>query len=473
MIARHPLLPLLAALLLGPMLAGCGGSHSDTAAPPDGAGSLNDTAAGGGSGADAAGDAAAAGDSPGATASPDAAWEADGDAGSEAAADAAGDAGPDTAGGGTDASADVAVDPTCEPACGPHGTCVVQGANDAACACEAGYTGAACATDIDECAQAPCLNGGTCVDGVASYVCTCDSAWTGPTCAQPTGVHDPALDGPYAWEELDDTWAASTGNTVAIHCAYPTGAEGPFPVVLFGHGFQLPPSQYFGYLRRLASFGYVAVSVDFVAGLFDANHQRNATELLSGLEWAAAHPTVGLLADTSTAGTSGHSLGGKVALLAATLDARIHATVTLDPVDTAPPGCPPADCPDVSAQMAAIPAAFIGETTDASGGFAACAPAADNFASFYDGAGSPSLRVEALGANHMSFLDDVAGCGLVCAFCNPATADGPTVRSLSRAIMVAFFERHLRGRTGYDTYLTGAEAQTRYVDAGLATIDAK
>ena len=34
----------------------------------------------------------------------------------------------------------------------------------------------------DECANNPCLNGGTCVDGCSSYSCTCPSGYTGPNC---------------------------------------------------------------------------------------------------------------------------------------------------------------------------------------------------------------------------------------------------------------------------------------------------
>lgn len=36
--------------------------------------------------------------------------------------------------------------------------------------------------DIDECASRPCLNGGTCIDGVNSYQCRCQSPYYGNRC---------------------------------------------------------------------------------------------------------------------------------------------------------------------------------------------------------------------------------------------------------------------------------------------------
>ena len=288
-------------------------------------------------------------------------------------------------------------------------------------------------------------------------------------------VYDPAQDGPYAYTEIDGNVTASTGTNVDVHCAYPTAgpSAGPYPVVLFGHGFQLPPSQYFGYLRRLASFGYVAMTVDFPSSFISPNHVDNARELLAGLDWAQGEPVVSAIANTDQVGASGHSLGGKLALLAATLDARVLASITLDPVDGSM-ACSPQACPDVSALMPlGIPTGFVGETTDASGGFQPCAPAADNFETFYAGTSPPSLKVEVLGANHMSFLDDVGSCGITCSFCNQATAPADQVLSLSRAYLVAFYERHLRGNLGYDSYLVGADAQIRYVDTGQATIASK
>ena len=37
-------------------------------------------------------------------------------------------------------------------------------------------------SDIDECSSNPCVNDGTCTDGVNGYVCDCPDEYTGDTC---------------------------------------------------------------------------------------------------------------------------------------------------------------------------------------------------------------------------------------------------------------------------------------------------
>ena len=62
-----------------------------------------------------------------------------------------------------------------------HGTCT----NDTSgytCACDAGYTGTNCQTNIDDCAATPCQNGGACSDGLGGYTCTCPPGFTGANC---------------------------------------------------------------------------------------------------------------------------------------------------------------------------------------------------------------------------------------------------------------------------------------------------
>lgn len=282
---------------------------------------------------------------------------------------------------------------------------------------------------------------------------------------------DPEQTGPFAIDELSGTVQSSTGNSFAAYAAFPQG-PGPFPLVLVAHGFQLPGSQYEGYARHLASHGYVAVIPEYPTSFFGFSHVEAAQDVLSSLDWALAEATLGPIIDESLVGTTGHSLGGKLAFLTASLDDRIQAAIALDPVDSAM-NCSPQDCPDVSSAMPAIPTAVLGETLDATGSFQACAPAADNYTTFYAGASSPSLEVTVLGASHMSFLDDLASCGITCSFCNDPTADNDAVTSLSRAFVVAFFQRRLRQDASFDTYLNGAMATQRYVDTGRATIQSK
>lgn len=306
-----------------------------------------------------------------------------------------------------------------------------------------------------------------------------DGATDGATSDSAVGTgDDPDSDGPYATTEKDaNATIATTSDVVAIHAVYPTGA-GPFPVVVIGHGFQLAPSQYYSYAKRLASFGYVAMTVDFPTSFGGNDNPQEAKDMLGGVAWAKADATIGPKVDENVVGMTGHSLGGKIALLAATLDPHVKAAFALDPVDGGGPGgCSPPACVTVADLMPNlhVPTGFLGETTDATGGTLGqpCAPAASNFTTFYAKTNTPSLQVTVLGANHMSFIDDLPGCSFTCTFCNAATAKNPDVTQMARAFMTAFFERHLRGKTAFDAYLTGAAAQARYVTTNRATIVSK
>lgn len=53
------------------------------------------------------------------------------------------------------------------------------------CKCESGWTGVNCTENINECLSNPCLNGGTCVDGVNAFNCECTHFWTGFLCHIP------------------------------------------------------------------------------------------------------------------------------------------------------------------------------------------------------------------------------------------------------------------------------------------------
>ena len=53
------------------------------------------------------------------------------------------------------------------------------------CSCPAGFTGATCEQDVDECAAlvGPCKNGGRCNNHMGGYVCHCVFGWVGFDCA--------------------------------------------------------------------------------------------------------------------------------------------------------------------------------------------------------------------------------------------------------------------------------------------------
>ncbi|MBK7581218.1 MAG: alpha/beta hydrolase [Myxococcales bacterium] len=295
------------------------------------------------------------------------------------------------------------------------------------------------------------------------------------------GVADPTTAGPNTTSTFDGTAdVAATQHKVPMHCFLPLGSSSATaPVVLIAHGFQLPAAQYNGYAERLATHGIIACTVDFPAS-FSADHAANAKDVQGALDWVLVQsattgsPLQGKV-DINQIGVMGHSLGGKVSVIAAKEDVRFKAVLGLDPVDSALL-CDPVKCPDASNLLPlSIPTIFLGETLDSTAGVGgqACAPAADNYQTFYAKAGSPSVEVTLNGANHMSFIDDVASCGITCNFCKPATMKATDALSISRAYTVSFFARHLRGLTGYDAWLTGNLAKQGWVDAGLISVASK
>ena len=59
-----------------------------------------------------------------------------------------------------------------------HGLCASYG-GDIKCACVRGYGGASCDVNIDDCESSPCLNNGTCADGINEYKCNCSPGFYG------------------------------------------------------------------------------------------------------------------------------------------------------------------------------------------------------------------------------------------------------------------------------------------------------
>jgi hypothetical protein len=54
------------------------------------------------------------------------------------------------------------------------------------------YSGTDCEHNIDECAESPCLNEATCVDGINNYTCACQPGYTGRNCQVKTSLQKEA-----------------------------------------------------------------------------------------------------------------------------------------------------------------------------------------------------------------------------------------------------------------------------------------
>ena len=234
-------------------------------------------------------------------------------------------------------------------------------------------------------------------------------------------------------------------------------APGPFPLVIVSSGFQLARAQYAIYCRHLASWGYVCITHDYAA---TGNHQAKAREIGKIIDWALS-PASGLAAriQPTAIAAAGHSLGGKVTINAAILDARIKAVVGWDPVDALPPFGNDGSLsvtPELMGNLRA-PLAVLGELTDSTGGFGgmSCAPSADNFQKFFEAACQAPTRLEVTVAmaDHMDWIGDRASCGLACLACASGQTPEATVQLITKRVTTAWLERHLRANAAVVPWL--------------------
>ncbi len=146
--------------------------------------------------------------------------------------------------------------------------------------------------------------------------------------------------------------------------APPARVDGPFPLVVFGHGFSVNPSVYARLLRAWARAGYVVAAPVFPlenenapGGPDEADLPNQPADMrfvisrLLAMSSAGSGPLAGLI-NPKAVGVSGHSDGGDTALTAAydeyDRDPRIKAAAILSGAEipgmggySFPPGSPP------------------------------------------------------------------------------------------------------------------------------------
>lgn len=306
-----------------------------------------------------------------------------------------------------------------------------------------------------------------------------DAGLTADAGAADSGVssRDPAAAGPLAVDASRSETLDRGGRSIPITVHMPAG-DGRVPLVLLLPGFQVSSAQYTTLANRVASHGFVVVRAEPEEGggfVPNPDHVEMAGDGRAVIDWA-----IGNLAgrvDPERVGVMGHSLGGKLAFMIAAGDPRVDAIFGVDPVNGGGgPGMGYTTTrPDIVPELVerlTVPIGLPGElfSSTGGGGFSmACAPADQNYQTFYDAAtASPWVVQWTLeGADHMDFVDDRASCGTACSVCAAGPADPATVRDATATLAAAFFLRYLASDAAMDAWLTGASVPPIAADRSM------
>ena len=233
--------------------------------------------------------------------------------------------------------------------------------------------------------------------------------------------------------------AIETGLPVDVRVDLPT-APGPWPVVVYQHGFLLDVDWTSTLLTQVASHGIVVVAPQMYA----ANNVPfgKPTTIEEAADAAIVLAFVDeLLADALDVEIrgppvlAGHSRGGKVLWRVLRDDVTAgRGLVLLDPVDGAQAAADPPAVDGALAFMGPTVVLGLGLSTT---GRQACAPAADGHDHFISALPQSAHHVVVADGGHLDLLDDEQpGCIIVCTVCTASSAP-QAVRSLGAGVIVA------------------------------------
>jgi predicted dienelactone hydrolase len=296
---------------------------------------------------------------------------------------------------------------------------------------------------------------------------------------------DPALPGPFAVgvRTLMVTDAAR-GRTLPVDVWYPAGPggtaneyrleifsitvaqiasparrdapalPGPWPAIMFSHGFGGIRFQSYFLTEHLASHGYVVLAPDHPGNTLadvgqlgnEAAQAQSAIDRPLDMISLLDHLPAAFSIDPQRVGITGHSFGGWTSLEVARRDSRFRVVFPLAP------GFRKGSTPAFVAQLAR-PLAIFGGSKDETCSFA------ENQQAPYDVAQNPRFLVEILGAGHLDF-SNLCEVALAKMFtkdgCDPASIDPMVVQARVQAIGTAFAHRYLRDDLRYQPFLEPA-----------------
>jgi len=210
---------------------------------------------------------------------------------------------------------------------------------------------------------------------------------------------------------------------------YPEHASGPFPLIVFGHGFAVTPAYYFRLLQAWAQAGYVVAAPVFPLGNAHApggpdeadivNQPRDMSFVITRMLAASAdrHSPLAGLIDPRRVAVSGQSEGGETALAVAYdryyVDRRVRAAIILSGAEI--PGVGGFDFPAPSPPLLATQ------------GTADSINRPQSTYAFFGLAPRPKYLLKLLGAGHLP----------------PYTYEQPQLSIVER-VTIAFLDRYLK-----------------------------
>lgn len=263
----------------------------------------------------------------------------------------------------------------------------------------------------------------------------------------------PGFKGPHLVSSREVTFTDNTlpANNQTIKCRiyYPAPAatdnqpvsDGQFPVVAFGHGFNMNYLDYKKILTHLSSWGFITVTPDVQNG-FNVNHETFAKQLAACIKYLQAQgQTQGspfFERTTDKSGCFGHSMGGGSTYLVPSVFPQITAISGMAPANTNP------SCIAVLPNIQ-CPFQVISGSEDNTAG------ETDNQIPMYNAAPTLKQWVSITGGAHCKFSDSNTICDLV-------SGAGSITRekqiALSAKYVTAFF-RHTLKDENMDLFLCG------------------
>jgi predicted dienelactone hydrolase len=262
----------------------------------------------------------------------------------------------------------------------------------------------------------------------------------------------PAAAGPFAvgFRNVSFSEQGLANNPIGARVYYPavsagqnvTVATGQFPVLSFGHGFNLNYLDYTQIFQHLASWGYFVVTPNTQNG-FSVNHLEFARELGACIRYVlneSANPASPFFGKAlNVKGTIGHSMGGGASFLTPSVYPEVDAIAGLAAAETNP---------SAIQALASVnkPFLVISGTSDNT------TPPDEHQIPMYNAVQGPKIHVSLNGGSHCKFTDGSTICDLVS---SPGTISRAKQIYFSRKYLTAFFNYYLKNQVSMRAFLCG------------------